>query len=311
MKLLIDGDVVRYRCGFAAQKTRYVVYNEVNPESGKDPGTIFENAKEANAWMKEHGGRRESFPEVEPVENALHSVKVMLQAIQDKWPDADMGVYFSCSTKDNWRTKLFPQYKANRPDRRPEHDAAIREYMNKRYRCITGKEDEADDLIAMTAETCRNKGEDYVICSIDKDLKQIGGKFYDFTKDTLEDIPLDEAAGLLELQKITGDSTDNIPGISGWGAAKAARWLAAGPQNAWDAYQEVFDNVEVAWYHYCLNQALVTLPSSETEKAFLVEEVEHARKEIESLQGIGAPGGDGPGSARVGETDTTEVETTC
>ena len=52
MKLLIDGDVVRYRCCFAAQKTRYVV-NLQEIESGKQLSVAqFDNAKEANAHIK-------------------------------------------------------------------------------------------------------------------------------------------------------------------------------------------------------------------------------------------------------------------
>ncbi len=319
MKLLIDGDVVRYRCGFAAQKTRYVV-NLVDPDGREVSVAQFDNAKEANAHIKEktplaekEGRTLHRFPvqEVEPVENALHSVKRMMQAMQDQWPDADMVVYFSCRTPDNWRTQFFPQYKANRPDRRPEHDKAIRDYMWKKYTVQMKDDLEADDLISMAATTCREAGEEYVVCSIDKDLKQIGGYFYDFVKDELEDINETQSNSLLEHQKITGDSVDNIPGLSGWGKAKAAKWLSSPAHTAWDAYQDFYDNIDIAWYHYCLNQALVTLPRSEHELRFLGREVEDAWKEVEAVQGLSEDAERDLAGPGTGESDTPEVKTSC
>ena len=312
MKLLIDGDVVRYRCGFAAQKTRYVVKGPLDFEQH------FENAKEANAWMKlpQHadlGLTREAYQEVEPVENALHSVKKMMQSMQDKWPDADLVVYFSCRTPDNWRTQFYPQYKANRPDRRPEHDKAIRDYMLKKYVVILGEAAglEADDLISYAAHECREKQEDYIICSIDKDLKQISGPFYDFVKDELEDISRTNADSLLEHQKITGDSVDNIPGLSGWGKAKATKYLAIPGNDAWKCYQEFYDNVDIAWYHYCLNQALVTLPWSEYQLRWLGREVENAWEEVKAIQSLSEDAERDLAGTGTGEGDTPEVKAPC
>lgn len=316
MKLLIDGDVVRYRCGFAAQKTHYYVNQDMEVADGQIMSVTvneFDNAKDCNAWMEGKVGlTRHASPVVEPVENALHSVKLMMQAMQEKWPDAEVLNYFSCSTSENWRTtEIFPQYKANRPARRPEHDAAIREYMCKKYPTVLSNHLEADDMIAMQAETCRNDLEDYVVCSIDKDLKQIGGSFYDFTKDELTHTTKAEAGMLLQLQTITGDNVDNIPGLKGWGKAKAEKWMEMKAHSAWDAYKSVFEDLDVAWYQYCLNAALVTLPRSPEELDHLVDEVKSAQKEIKSFQEDCEGPSQEPAGPRVGTTDNPEVETSC
>ncbi len=55
MKLLIDGDVVRYRCGFAAQKTHYYVNQDLEVADGQIMNVTineFDNAKDCNAWME-------------------------------------------------------------------------------------------------------------------------------------------------------------------------------------------------------------------------------------------------------------------
>lgn len=308
--LLIDGDVVKYRVGFAAQKTRYVVYNEVlDPTTGKDPGTIFPNAKEANAHMKEYGGTRESFVEVEPVENALHSCKQLMQSIQDKYPRATVLVYFSCPTKDNWRTVFYPQYKANRKPRRPEHAEAIYEYMGKKFHCLQCTDQEADDAIAAEAAGFRKKNIAHVVCTNDKDMDQIPGEHYDFTKTLEYYVTPDEAALSLDIQTIAGDSTDNIPGIKDWGAVTATKWLEN--QTVMDAYDKVYECQAVADYQHALNRALVTLPRTPLELRALVREVTDAREKGEALAKAGQDADESVDGAGTGEESSPGVEEKC
>lgn len=268
--LLVDGDVVRYRCGFAAQHTRY--------RYGKEEQT-FDSAKEANYWINERDldpSLRWSFLEVEPVENALHSVKLMMQSMQEKYPDAELEVYFSCPTPDNWRTRLYPQYKANRPDRKPEHDAAIRDYMANKYPVQCAEDLEADDFISIRAAECRAAGQLPIIATIDKDMDQIPGLHYDFVKDEEYEIDDDYADYVLEIQTISGDSTDNIPGLPGMGTKRAISALEQG--DAWDAYKSFYDDENMAWYHYHLNQALVTMPTCRADIDSMIRSVSEWRK---------------------------------
>lgn len=64
---------------------------------------------------------------------------------------------------------------------------------------------------------------DTVIGSIDKDLDQITGNHFNFVKGTSYTISPEEGRKKLYLQLLTGDSTDNIPGIPKIGPKKAAK----------------------------------------------------------------------------------------
>ena len=62
-----------------------------------------------------------------------------------------------------------------------------------------------------------------MIVTIDKDLDQIPGLKYNFVKEIAYNITEDQADYNLAIQIMTGDSTDNIVGLPGIGAAKAAK----------------------------------------------------------------------------------------
>jgi 5'-3' exonuclease len=66
---------------------------------------------------------------------------------------------------------------------------------------------EADDALAIRH---RELPESSIICTIDKDLKQIPGKHYNFVKEEFDEVT--EWSGLFRFysQTLTGDSTDNI-----------------------------------------------------------------------------------------------------
>lgn len=81
---------------------------------------------------------------------------------------------------------------------------------------------EADDMVASIANKLRQYSNiDVVVCGNDKDLHQIPGVFYDYKKN--ESWYIDEISATRSLYKqvIMGDSTDSIPGLKGYGKAKA------------------------------------------------------------------------------------------
>jgi 5'-3' exonuclease len=313
--ILVDGDVVNYRCGFAAEKTRYRVWERY--ENGEEQLTQFDNAKEANEYMqglKEERSypynecvvTRESFQEIEPVENALHSVKTLMASIQAEFPEHDMIVFFSCPTEDNWRTKFFPQYKANRKDqRRPAHGPAIRKYMEAKYHCEDREGLEADDLISIYAS--QHPGS--IIATNDKDLDQIAGQHYDFTKQHKYWVIPDEAFYVRELQTVMGDSTDNVPGVPGVGRVTADRYMK--DMTAREVYLDFYDTEAAAQYEWLLNRALVSLPTDPEDIEIWTEEIEYARKAFEALREGSEDDMSDAGSA--GDTDASEeaVEASC
>ena len=123
--------------------------------------------------------------------------------------------------KNNFRKALYPAYKANRKDLvRPKHLQALREYLVEVEGAVISEGQEADDELGIrqTHET--------IICSIDKDLLMIPGRHYNFVKHEHSQVSNQEGRYNFYRQLITGDTTDNIPGIYGLGPKKAADLLA-------------------------------------------------------------------------------------
>jgi 5'-3' exonuclease len=80
---------------------------------------------------------------------------------------------------------------------------------------------EADDLMGI--KQFSNPDKSTVICTIDKDLKMIPGYHYNFVKGEFNDVKLKEANRFFFRQVLTGDATDNIPGIPGVGDKTAIK----------------------------------------------------------------------------------------
>jgi DNA polymerase I len=147
------------------------------------------------------------------------------------------AVIFDYSAK-TFRSTLYPEYKANRsapPEDLVPQFGLIREATRAfNLPCIEMEGFEADDLIATYARLAREAGADTTIVSSDKDLMQLVGPsvlMYDPMKDRRIGIPeVIEKWGvppekMIDLQAMTGDSVDNVPGIPGIGPKTAAQLL--------------------------------------------------------------------------------------
>ena len=159
-------------------------------------------------------------------------------------------VWLSDSATNNFRYGIYPGYKANRIGKpRPKHLEALKEYAIQEWGARFAEGMEADDFLGIFQD---EEHPTTVICSIDKDLKQIPGKHYNFVKEEWEDVTRDRA--MIEFYKsiIVGDVSDNIPGAYGMGPVKAekaikhAGELAAGC--AEDIEQALFEAVRSLWY---------------------------------------------------------------
>ena len=129
-------------------------------------------------------------------------------------------------------------YKGNRKSEKPLHYLNLVEYMRGNYECVMAKGLEADDLLGVY----QTKAEPLstIICSRDKDLKIIQGMHYGWESGFQREIgPLQvDEIGHVELNKrrnkisgtglkffysqvLTGDVTDNYPGLPSCGPVKA------------------------------------------------------------------------------------------
>jgi DNA polymerase-1 len=99
---------------------------------------------------------------------------------------------------------------------------------------------------------------DYIVCSIDKDLKCIPGKHYLMHKEIMIDVSEAEAMRHYYEQLLKGDPTDNIPGVPRVGEVKAGKILE--PYSTEEEFQDqVIEQYMGAydknWVHYLLANA--------------------------------------------------------
>lgn len=210
MKGLIDADMPVYSCGFSAQHNIHDVYYD--PKAMGMLRKSFDNKKDCNKFTKELDENNVYYDlittvDVEPVENALHNTKVLIERILEATRVDSYQLYLT--GKDNFRVVLFPEYKAGRPPK-PVHYQAIRDYLVNVWGAIVVDGQEADDAMSIAQYA---DPENTIICSRDKDLDMVPGNHYNWEKDIIYTV--DKLTGLRSFygQMLKGDSTDNIPGI--------------------------------------------------------------------------------------------------
>lgn len=124
---------------------------------------------------------------------------------------------------DSFRHRLWPGYKANRKDPKPEAYATVRQALEDEFEVYQQPGLEADDLmgIAATSEAAQ-----CVVISWDKDMKTLPTLVYNPAHDARPvRIKLGIADQIWMKQAMTGDTIDNYPGIPGVGDAKAQEIL--------------------------------------------------------------------------------------
>ena len=169
--------------------------------------------------------------------NAVYGFTNMFLKLTNKI-DCDYNLVLFDAKRQNFRNDFYPEYKATRKDT-PEdlipQFPIIREAVSAlKLNQLEMEGFEADDLIATYTSKALNKGMEVVIVSADKDLMQLirpGVSFYDPMKDkffTPEDVK--EKFGVYpekvpDVQALSGDSTDNVPGVPGIGPKTAAELI--------------------------------------------------------------------------------------
>lgn len=160
----------------------------------------------------------------------------MIERIIDAQQAEDCKIFLT--GKDNFRKKIYPDYKANRKDHvKPKHWQDLRDYLVDEFDAVIVDGIEADDALGInqTRSTC--------IASIDKDLLQVPGYHYNFVKNV--NTFVDKRQGDINFftQLLTGDVVDNCPGCKGIGKAKAGKVLAE-----LETYDEMLDAVRNTYH---------------------------------------------------------------
>jgi hypothetical protein len=244
MHLHLDGDVVKYRCGFAAEKMHYhVTVYGLDGLNGEET-YHFQYKKDLNAFMEAHDGYVHgdncivtSERIAEPVENALHNVKHTVQELVRNLGASENQMTVYLSGESNFRNELGsliyrdhePKgYKANRDElHKPTHGPAIVDYIIRKYNVEVTEFEEADDAMGISHYAMWLKDPDSTcIVTVDKDLDMIPGWHYNFVKEDQYYIKPENAEYIFWRQLLTGDRTDNIPGLKGVGVKTADKMLS-------------------------------------------------------------------------------------
>ena len=198
----IDGDILIYRVGFAAEE--------------------------------------------DPVEFALHSLKVATLDVMDGC-GASTG-HFYLTGDNNYRTEYgteeFP-YKGNRKDtRKPKHYDALRDYAVRKLDAIVVDGQEADDALGIAAVQ-----QGHGIATLDKDLMGVPGWHYTWAgkKQGVFIVTEEEADRFFYKQLLTGDATDNIPGLFKRVGVKATAKILD-PIDDMVSTKEMFEYVQAVYY---------------------------------------------------------------
>jgi len=253
--ILIDGDIIKYRCAASAEKTKYVV------ETPQD-WYKFETAREAKVFEKEEVTKGYtvfiwSRKEVQPLEFALQACKTTIESLLAKLSPSKVSIYLSPDRTFRHDLARTKPYKGNRVQPKPKYLKEVENYLVKQYGATFGSNIEADDEIGIAIS---KDPEGTVSISIDKDLLQIPGWHYNWVNDTVQRVSPREGDFNFYTQMLTGDVTDNIPGIAGLGPKGAARIIDGAKSSAdlcsrvWSVYRGEFTDAQKA-RNYFFEQA--------------------------------------------------------
>ncbi|MCL2440627.1 MAG: DNA polymerase I [Treponema sp.] len=204
--------------------------------------------------------------------------RTIIQLLNDGAPAADengkrkdkpekplyLAAVFDSKTP-TFRHKMYSEYKANRqktPEDLHEQVPLVEEFLNALgIKCIKAEGFEADDIIATLVKQCKNENRKCYILSSDKDLLQlVGNGTYELRPSKInrsENSPVNsgplwdlvgpeevkedwevEPHQVLDLLSLTGDSSDNIPGVKGIGEKTAVKVLAR-----FGSLDEIYKNI--------------------------------------------------------------------
>ena len=171
---------------------------------------------------------------------------------------ADERLIFLTGT-DNFRVKraTLKPYKGNRTQEKPPFIAEIREYIQKYFPTIVVNHAEADDALG---EFLSNPvpGCEHILATLDKDMDMISGKHYCWRgkRKGLYNVSPEEGDKFFGVQMLTGDGTDNIPGLFNLTGQKAAKGLKLLVEEAYDVggFDKMMDAVSLIYHEAAMDR---------------------------------------------------------
>ena len=220
MTLLIDADYIVYKACAA---------NETEIDYGDDVIVVTSNFSDA----------------YESVLNELYSIADCLGCYDDSI------LFFSDSR--NFRKLLSPTYKGQRNRKKPCGYKRVINALKKDYQVISYKGLEADDALGIYA----TKFPGNIICSPDKDMRQIPGELFNLTDPVITITP-EEAEEWFFIQTMAGDQTDGYGGIPSIGVKRAAAILKKGGCT-WETVVKAYEAKDLTAEDALLNARLARI----------------------------------------------------
>ena len=180
---------------------------------------------------------------------ALLGVANMLRRLINDAESENIAVVFDAKGP-TFRHEMYDQYKANRPPMPGELSQQV-EPIHELVRLlglplIQVKGVEADDVIGTLAARAAAAKQDCVISTGDKDMAQLVDKHVSLIN-TMTDTSMDadgvvekfgvKPGQIVDFLALTGDKSDNIPGVEKCGPKTAAKWL-----NQWQDLDSIMAN---------------------------------------------------------------------
>jgi len=206
MSLLIDADFIVYKCCAATE-------SEI--DWGND--VIVVSSKFSEAYNM--------------VERELYRIANDLSYYDDSI------LFFTDSV--NFRKRIDPAYKGHRNRKKPCGYRRVINKLKEEYHVVVMPELEADDAIGIYA----TKEQGHIICSPDKDMRQIPGDLYDLS-DGVITITKEEGERWHYLQTLAGDQTDGYSGVPGFGIKRAETYFNEHGYT-WETVIKAFESKEL------------------------------------------------------------------
>lgn len=206
--LLVDADILVYRTAIACEYP--ICWDETN-----EIWSLHADLREAKSRVEE---------EVADLVGALGGCHVIM----------------CFSSRPTFRHKLYPPYKANRKKRRPIIFKPLREWVMGEWQSEVWEGLEADDVMGILSKSHKVPAPKIVV-SDDKDMQSIPCNLYQpmHPEKGVRRITYAGARRHHLLQTLTGDSTDNYPGIPGVGPKRAEAILKEG---TWEEVVEAYES---------------------------------------------------------------------
>lgn len=254
---LVDADTIIFRSAVVIQESPLLVTHKINTKRSKE----FRNITAFREWLSKNTGYSEddfSIEEnprlVEPLENALHSIKLQVEKIANQEWCSDFRLYLG--TSNNFRKTLYPYYKANRKAGKPIAFNDCYQYAVDKWkdRVIICDGEEAEDRVSIAAfedytkaKKARDKeASSIVVAGIDKDLDMLEGFRFNYDKPELGIWWVDNVAAFRAFckQMCYGDATDNIKGLEGTGKDSKLKYGIKHQTIGKKTAEKLFDHLE-------------------------------------------------------------------